>query len=107
MANNVEEKVTNINEATENKEPEVNGENTNLQETKKTGLIEKFKELKWWQKALILAGGATLVFVGGKWVFKTVGKKPEVAVEAAKVVGTIEPEEVVNVIAENSEAVAG
>ena len=103
MASKIDEKVTNINE-----ESVVNGENTEIQVTdEKTGLIAKFNGLKLWQKAMIIAGGATLVFVGGKLVFKAVGKKPEVIADAAKVVATIEPEEVVNVIAENSEAVAG
>ena len=44
---------------------------------KKKGLIAKLKELKWWQKALLLAGGATLIYVGGKWIFKS-NQTPEI-----------------------------
>lgn len=36
---------------------------------KKKGLIARWKQLKWWQRSLIFAGAATLLYIGGKWVF--------------------------------------
>lgn len=40
-------------------------------QVQKKGFITKWNQLAWWQRALILTGAGTLVFVGGRWIFKS------------------------------------
>lgn len=40
-------------------------------ENNKKGLFAFWKGLKLWQRLAILAGTATIIFVGGKWMFKS------------------------------------
>lgn len=42
---------------------------TPVEPIKRKGLIARWKQLKWWQRSLIFAGAATLLYIGGKWVF--------------------------------------
>ena len=86
---NTNEKVTNINEAVENQENQVQ-DTTTQDGGKKKGFIAKFRTLKWWQKVMIFAGAATLIYVGGKWVFQKF-EAPEEAVQAVKVVVPMDP----------------
>ena len=48
----------------------------------KKGLLALWKNLKWWQKAAVIVGTATLIYVGGKWIFK--GRKQAEARTIAK-----------------------
>lgn len=64
---------------TEFREMDENGNNipeetpkasTTQPDAPKKGLLALWKNLKWWQKAAVIAGTATLIYVGGKWIFK-------------------------------------
>ncbi len=90
------ETIMEFKEELENNE-EIQQETTDIQapDVPKKGLIAKLKELKWWQKALIGAGAATLLFVGGKWVFTLLKDKPEEVVQALENVPEIQPVKVV------------
>lgn len=67
----------------------------------KKGFLATWSELKLWQKVLILTGAGTLVFVGGRWIFKAIKKKPEVVAEVAEAADNVIPiENVVQDIAQ-------
>lgn len=64
---------------TEFREMDENGNNipeetpkasTTQPDAPKKGLLALWKNLKWWQRAAVIAGTATLIYVGGKWIFK-------------------------------------
>lgn len=73
---NANVKEMNLNEANENMENKIQETATPV-EVKKKGFLTKLRALKWWQKAMIFAGTAALIYVGGKWVFKAF-KTPEI-----------------------------
>ena len=69
-----EKKITNFKETDENQENNIPEETPKMvvqPDAPKKGLLAKFNGLKLWQKAAIIAGTATLIFVGGRWIFKS------------------------------------
>ena len=73
---------------------EITQETTEQQELPvevKKGIIEKFKELPTWQKALVIAACAGMVVGGGALIFKIFKQKPEAVADAIEVV-TNDPE---------------
>ena len=81
---NENEKAMNFNETDDNGNV-TNSEVTTPQvEVKKKGFLARFHALKWWQKAMILAGGATLIYIGGKWVFKAFETPEETVAETVQ-----------------------
>lgn len=105
MAKEKNEKVVEINEVKENNVEETQDQVTVEIEKEKLNLIAAFKALKWWQKAMVVAGAGALVFVGGKLVFKVVKGDPKVVADVAAEV--IPMEDVVDTAVEvAAEAVA-
>lgn len=88
MAEN--ENIKEFKEAAEEATEKVEEPTKEIIQIQKKGFIAAWSELKLWQKVLILTGAGTLVFVGGKWIFKAVKKKPEVVAEVADNVIPIE-----------------
>lgn len=83
MSKEKNEKVVEINEVKENNVEETQEQATVEIEKEKLNLIAAFKALKWWQKAMIIAGAGTLVFVGGKVIFKVVKGDSKIVADAA------------------------
>lgn len=81
--------------------------NVPVEPVKRKGFIARWKELKWWQKSLIFAGAATLLYIGGKWVFT---RNDSVQVQPVKVVVPMDPtneidnkvQDLVNAVAESA-----
>lgn len=65
-------------------------------QVQKKGFITKWNQLAWWQRALVLTGAGALVFVGGRWVFRKLNKKPEVAEAAIETVKVVVPTDPTN-----------
>lgn len=101
--NNEEQKVETMeNEAVENNAAVT--EETQIEITKSNAnLWTWFCGLKWWQKAAIIAGGATVIYVGGKYVLKVKADKKTLAVAGEVAKQTIET--AAETIAENPETV--
>ena len=87
------------NEEMENNIPEETPEQKTLIEVPtKKGFLAKWKELKWWQRAAILAGTGTLIYLGGKWIFK-IGKDTKIhEAEGQAILDTLENVQPIKVV---------
>ena len=99
MAEN--ENIKEFKEAVEETAEKVEEPTKEIIQIQKKGFLAAWSELKMWQKVLILTGAGTLVFVGGRWIFKAIKKKPEVVAEVAEAADNVIPiEDVVQDIAQ-------